>query len=176
MRQLPPQAPKLSARAGQLQLHMIVRDATDADAHTLAVVFTDAIRATDHSHYTPVQVEAWVAGANDPAAFGRRVLVNRTFIAEHGGEPVGFVSVAPDGHVAMLYVCGSSQGRGVGGRLLTVALAAAVEAGADRAYTEASVFSLPVFARAGFSEIGVESVEVRGVRFERWLMEKPLAL
>ena len=154
---------------------MIVRDATNADVHALAAVFTDAVRIAGPSEYTPVQVEAWVAAADDPAAFGGRVLANRTFIAEDEGEPVGFASVASDGHVAMLYVCGSSQGRGVGGQLLAAALAAAVEAGADRAYSEASVFSLPVFVRAGFSEVGVESVEVRGARFERWLMEKPLA-
>ena len=154
---------------------MTIRDATDADAHALAAVFTDAIRAVGRSHYAPLQVEAWVAAADDPAAFGGRVLANRTFVAERGGDLVGFASAAPDGHVAMLYVCGNSQGRGVGGRLLAAALAAAVEAGADRAYAEASVFSLPVFARAGFSEVGVESVEVRGAPFERWLMEKPLA-
>lgn len=154
---------------------MTIRDATDADAPALAVVFADAVRAVGPSRYTPEQVGAWAAAADNPATFGHRVLSDRTFIADDQGEPAGFVSVGSDGHVAMLYVRGRWQGRGVGGRLLSAALAAAVGAGADRAYAEASAFSLPVFARAGFTEVGVESVEVRGVAFDRWLVEKALA-
>lgn len=154
---------------------MTIRDATDADAPTLAAVFADAVHAAGPSRYTPEQVGAWAAAADDPEAFGNRVLSDRTFIADDEDEPVGFVSVGSDGHIAMLYVRGRWQGRGVGGHLLAAALAAAVEAGADRAYAEASAFSLPVFAQAGFTEVGVESVEVRGVPFDRRLVEKPLA-
>ena len=150
------------------------RDATADDAAELADVFADAVRSAGPLRYTPQQVEAWAAAADDPASFGARVLAHRTLVAVAESEVVGFASVAPDGHIHTLYVRGRRQGGGLGARLLSVALDAATEAGASRAYAEASSLGLPAFTRAGFTETGVESVDVRGVTFERHLVEKTL--
>ena len=151
---------------------MTLRDATEADLPVFADIFTDAIRAAGPSVYTPAQLRAWLASADDPAAYGRRVLRDRAFLAEFGSRPVGFTTLAPDGHVNMLFVRGEAHRRGVGSALLRAVLAAADEAGIPRLYAETNPFSLPVFRRAGFAQVGTEEVELRGERFTRSLVER----
>lgn len=152
--------------------YMLIREGTEADLLAFAAVFRDAIQVAGPARYTPDQVAAWAASAEDGAAFGRRMLETRTFVAEDESGLVGFASLDPDGRVGMLYVRGDGQRRGVGGRLLATALEAA--AGSERSYAEASAISLPVFLRAGFEVVGTETVRRQGVSFERHLVERAL--
>lgn len=154
---------------------MRLREATDGDLHAFARVFADAIRHAGPDRYTPSQVDAWAASAADAEAFGRRLLAARTIVAEDASGLVGFVTFENDGHVEMLYVRGDRQRRGVGGRLLEAALAAARAAGATQARAAASAFSLPVFLRAGFEVEAAETVVRGNVRFERHRVTRRLA-
>ena len=151
---------------------MTIRPATPSDRLATAAVFADAVRTAGPSAYTPAQVDAWAAGARDPAAFAERMASAQVCVAGDAGAVAGFVSLDPDGRVGMLYVRGDRQRRGVGDRLLAAALAAAAEAGHERTYAEASPFSLPVFRRAGFRVTGTDVVAVRGARFESHLVER----
>lgn len=151
-----------------------LRDAAPADAAALAAVFADAIRTAGPRHYTPEQVAAWSAVGADPAAFARRLLTGRTWVAEEGGAAVGFAVLCDDGRVGALYIRGDRQGRGIGRRLLEAVLGAARARGEARLYAEASAFSLPLFERVGFAVVGTERVERDGVWFERHLVERVL--
>ena len=153
---------------------MTVREAHAADLLHFAAVFADAVRTAGPSRYTPEQVDAWVRAADNPEAFGRQMLAARTFVAEDERGVAGFVTVEPDGRVAMLHVRGDRQRRGLGSRLLAVAVRAAVEGGAERAYAEASAFSLPLFLREGFAVVEAETVVRAGVTFERHRVERRL--
>ena len=153
---------------------MTVREAHAADLLHFAPVFADAVRTAGPSRYTPEQVSAWVRAADDPEAFGRQMLAARTFVAEDERGVAGFVTLEPDGRVAMLHVRGDRQRRGLGGRLLAVAVGAAAEGGAERAVAEASAFSLPLFLRAGFAVVEVETVVREGVTFRRHRVERRL--
>jgi len=51
-------------------------------------------------------------------------------------------------------------------------LDAAREAGVERLHAEASEFSFRLFEWAGFTVIGRETVERRGVAIERYLVER----
>jgi putative acetyltransferase len=146
---------------------MRIREATEADAPALAVLFADAVRAAGPARYTPTQVDAWAAAADDPRALYARLLRHETLVAEDETGPIGFAGLAPDGHVTALYVRPGRMRRGVGTALLDAVLARAAARGFGRLYAEASLFSLPLFERAGFVVTDVETVERRGVRFER---------
>lgn len=96
------------------------------------------------------------------------MLADRVFLAEEANKPIGFASLRDDGHIGALYVHGDHQGRGA---LLRVVLATADEAGIDRLHAEASAFRLPLFEKMGFTVVGVETVERRGVQIERHRVE-----
>jgi len=144
-----------------------LRAGTEADAPALAALFAAAVRAAGPAHYTPEQVDAWAAAADDPRAFHARLLRHETLVAEDDTGPIGFAGLAPDGHVTALYVRPDRMRRGVGRALLGAVLARAAARGIGRLYAEASAFSLPLFERAGFTVERVEVVERGGVRFER---------
>ena len=151
---------------------MNTRPARPRDAETIGRLFADAIRTAGPERYTARQVDAWAASADDPAAYGRRMLRARTTVAEDETGVVGFVALGEGGHVAGLFVRGDRQRRGVGRALLAALVEHADASGVARLHAEASVFSLPLFLAAGFVVAGTETVEVRGVLFHRALVER----
>lgn len=151
---------------------MTIRPAIEADRLTFAEVFRDAVRAAGPDAYTPAQVAAWLASADDAAAFGERMLEARPFVAEDETGMTGFATLHPDGYVGMLFVRGDRQRRGIGQALLALVIEAAEAAGLEALHSVASVFSLPVFKRAGFAHYADETVEHNGVVFERYLVRR----
>lgn len=151
---------------------MTLRPARATDANALGRLFADAIRTTGPERYTARQVDAWAAGADDPGAYGRRMLRAHTTVAEDETGVVGFATLGEGGHVAGLFVRGDRQRRSVGRALLAALVEQADAGGVARLHAEASVFSLPLFLGAGFVVTGTETVRVRGVPFERALVER----
>lgn len=151
---------------------MTIRTATEQDASILGDLFVDAVRTAGPRAYTPAQVDAWAAAADDREAFGRRMRLNHTFVAEDETGLTGFATLGADGHVGALYVRGDRQGRGIGRVLLETILMTAREEGLRRLYAEASALSRPLFEQAGFAVTRTETVERKGVEVERFHVER----
>ncbi|MEL7363956.1 MAG: GNAT family N-acetyltransferase [Bacteroidota bacterium] len=145
------------------------RRATPADLPALAALYRDAVHTLGPLAYTPAQVAAWAATADEPR-FEAFVLGPETLIVEDETGPIGFAGWRPDGHVASLYVRPDRTRQGLGLRLLTAVIESAQAAGVTRLHSEASVFSRPVFERAGFLVTGTEDIERRGATFTRYLV------
>lgn len=135
----------------------------------MAALYRDAVRALGPLAYTPAQVEAWVATADEPR-FEAFILGPETLLAEDETGLIGFAGWRPDGHVASLYVRPDQTRQGLGSQLLAAVIERAQAAGVVRLFSEASVFSLAVFERAGFRLTGTEVVERRGASFTRYLV------
>ncbi|MEM1042304.1 MAG: GNAT family N-acetyltransferase [Bacteroidota bacterium] len=148
---------------------MPFREAIDADLPALAALYAEAVRAAGPAYYTPEQVETWATAAGLPT-FRRLVPRPLTLVAEDEFGPAGFAGLAPDGHVASLYVRPDRMRQGIASALLRALLDHAADQGIERLYTEASALSRPVFERFGFALDEVERVELRGVAFERYRM------
>ena len=154
---------------------MTVRNARPSDTSSFAPIFDDAVRRVGPTHYTPDQIEMWAAAARDPDAYGRRIARAHTVVAESdAGAVVGFGSLEPGGFVYALYVQSGWHRQGVGGALLNALIQHAESSGVGRLHSQASVFSLPIFLRAGFHVVGEETVERDGVRIDRTLVERPV--
>lgn len=148
---------------------MRLREATAADVPALAALYAEAVRSVGPAHYAAAQVEAWAAFA-DEAGFRAFVLDPLTLVADDESGITGFAGLAADGHVTALYVRRDRMRCGLGSALLRAVIERAEEEGIGRLYTEASVFSRPVFERHGFRLDAVEVVERRGATFERYRM------
>lgn len=148
-----------------------LRPATAGDLPTLRRIYSNAVSAAGPAAYTPEQVEVWRGFADDPRFTGF-VLDIATYVAEVAREIAGFCGINPAGHIASLYIAAEHAGRGLGTALLERVIALHPTPAAGRYFAEASRFSLSVFKRCGFHEVGRDRVVRGGVSFERILVER----
>lgn len=146
----------------------------DADLDTLIDLFAGSVRQVASRDYGPAQIDAWVPVAVNGKHWTTRLGGRPTYVAEAGGEIVGFSDLEPDGHIDMLFVHAAHQGRGVAHALLDHIHARAHEQGLDRLFTEASITARPFFERNGFEMIEAQDVELRGQTFRNYRMAKRL--
>jgi putative acetyltransferase len=144
------------------------RLATVADVPALAVLYADSARELGPQVYSAQQVIAWQCFAQDAPAFADYVLQARTWMSEDAAGPLGFCGIDAAGEVRSLYVRAQATRRGLGSALLAHALAAARQQGQSGFAAWATPFSLPVFCRAGFSQVRTVREPFQGVMFERY--------
>ncbi|NND72559.1 MAG: GNAT family N-acetyltransferase [Rhodothermales bacterium] len=149
-----------------------IRPATLEDIPALREVFRSAVHQVAELAYSEEQAQSWAQFAEDPAF--QNFIVNNSTVVAVQDQIVGFGGLGPDGHIASLYVAGNIQRAGVGSALLTHILQEARDRGERYVFVEASEFSRPLFSKFGFSLKEVETVERRGVLFERFVMHLPL--
>ena len=133
----------MGARAGMTGSAVTLRPGVPADAAVLARIHL-AARASAQPRFDEPHDEAAVA------AWLADVLLSRhdVTVAAAGGVPIGYLGRAA-AEVLHLYVAPPWQGRGVGGRLLDVAKAAA-PAGLYLVVFEANLAARAFYARHGF--------------------------
>lgn len=108
--------------------------------------------------------EAWAAHLADQCVW----------IAEDTGQPLGFLSLRPDGYIDLAYIRPEAQGRGLFARLYAALEAEALRLALPRLWTDASLHAKGPFERAGFTIIAPETVIRGGEAFQRFRMEKIL--
>jgi putative acetyltransferase len=144
-----------------------------ADHAALGVVMHDAVR-NGPSRYSEAQRRAWVAEPRRGADWDARLAGQIVVLAEAGGEPVGFMTLAPPDYVDFAYIRPAWQGRGLFRRLYTEIERIARETGQTRLTVHASLMARPAFSAVGFAITEPETVEVRGEKLDRFAMEKRL--
>ena len=79
----------------------------------------------------------------------------RHFLAEDAaGRPVGAARLLPSGQIGRMAVLPACRGRGIGARLLALAVATAREAGMARIFLHAQADKVGFYERAGFKPHG----------------------
>ena len=150
------------------------RRAVAADVPLLATLYRETVLALGPQAYTPEQVRVWSLAPDDRAAFTHFILDADTWIDEDGaGRPRAFCGIARhglSGEVHSLYVHPDQTRRGLGSRLLRHALGDARSHGLAHCEAWATLFSRPVFERAGFVLARTVTEPYQGVPFERYRM------
>ncbi len=141
---------------------LIIRDYQSGDAREIADLFHDAIHAIGPEHYSPEQLEAWAPTPPDYGHWQRRLDMKRPFVAELGGNIVGFIELESDGHIDCMYTHKDHQRQGVAGQLYEHLKAVAAQQGMERLYVEASKLAKPFFEARGFDLIEEHVIERRG--------------
>ncbi len=129
---------------------LTIRRAREEDADAVGRVHRGAIRELARGHYTDEQIEAW-SGPRPAGHFAKVIGAKEFYVAEEGGEVVGFGSLdAGACEVDAVYVAPSAAGRGVGMRLLLAVEERARELGLKSLRVSASLNAVGFYERAGF--------------------------
>lgn len=121
-----------------------------SDAPALAALFRASIAELTGEDYEPEQQEAWMAAADDEAAFAARLGAHLTLVAVAGGVPVGFISLKDDAHIDLIYVHPDAAGQGVARLLTDAAETLAAARGTKRLEVDASDTALGFFQHRGY--------------------------
>jgi N-acetylglutamate synthase-like GNAT family acetyltransferase len=122
--------------------------------------------------YSAEQVAAWAPQPPDLIRWRERVSDLSLWVAESAGDVVGFCGLGTGGHVDLLYVDYRFQRQGVARRLIERIQAEARRDGVRRLFTGASITARPFFESMGFHVVREQQVEVRGVSFLNYVMER----
>ena len=150
----------------------LLRPYRPEDCPVLARLFRETVHAVCAADYAPAQLDAWAPGTADLAAWDRSFLAHDTWVAERGGQIVGFADMDPSGYLDRLYVHRDWQRRGV-----AAALCGHLErrCPAERLTTHASITAKPFFLAMGYRVVKAQWVERRGVMLQNFVMEKQRA-
>jgi putative acetyltransferase len=140
------------------------------DVAVLAEIFRAAITQLTADDYSEAQQEAWAAAAEDAAAFGKKLGKQLTLIATMEGSPVGFVSLAGQDKIDMLYVHPAVAGQGVGAMLIDALEKLAGSRGAASLSVDASDTARGFFEKRGYVAQQRNSISVG----DEWLANTTL--
>ncbi len=154
---------------------MRVRPYAAADLDDLIALFRESVRQLARRDYSPEQILAWAPDEIDREAWALRLAASSTWVATHGNEAAGFVTLEPDGHLDMLYVHAAQQRLGIAGKLVDGLESSARSRGLTRLFTEASITAKPFFERRGFHVVETQRVARRGQKLTNYRMVRPLA-
>ena len=154
--------------------HVDIRPLAADDYRTVGRIYFCAVHEGTRSAYSYQQRLAWGGDTIDLDGWKMRVEALTGFVAEHDGEPLGFITIDQTGYVQFAFVLPSATGTGVGKALLNAAEQWAKEHGATQLTTEASLVARPFFLKSGWLVIEEEHVERKGVILMRSKMQKGL--
>lgn len=121
-----------------------------SDLSMLVEIFRASIMDLTGDDYSEAQQQAWVARADDAAAFAKRLGSQLTLIALLEGSPVGFASLAGRDKIDLLYVHPAVAGQGVARLLIDALEKLAGGRGADKLIVDASDTARGFFEKRGY--------------------------
>jgi putative acetyltransferase len=144
------------------------------DVASLIALFRDTVRRINARDYSDQHAEAWAPDNIDTQQWMRRFDNKAVRVAELDGSPVGFVEIARDGQIGMLYVHADHQGEGIASALIRTVEAWARDRGLARLFTEATITARPFFEHRGFHVIAPQRVVRRALEYINYRMDKLL--
>ena len=153
----------------------MIRQYKTGDHVALAIVFKRSVLELGSEDYSPEQAATWAEGGSDPERWKRTCNDGRvTFVSELEGVISGFINLESDGHIDHFFILPEARGQGVARALFDALIAHAHEASMTRLYVEASEAARRFFLRQNFECLKRCELEIRGVAFHNYAMEKRL--
>jgi len=153
--------------------HVQIRQADPADFIALGGVFHAGVRYSA-GEYTTAQRAAWFPSPRPGPNWAARLAAQSVWLAEAGGEPLGFITLMPAGCIDLAYILAEVQGQGLFRRLYAELEGEARALGMFRLWTDASLHAKGPFEAVGFTVTRAETVERGGEQLAHSRMEKTL--
>ena len=162
------------ASINKISLNRYLRPCESSDEIALREVYEDAIRTCDKSLYSPEQIEAWSALAYLPGILDKPLKQGVGWVSCVNKTIEAFALKYPHKRLALLYCRGRSSRQGHATTLLNQIEKDTFKDRPITLKTEASLCSYQLLLRHGWSIIAPEEIQIAGVHFYRYLMEKTL--
>ena len=146
-----------------------------ADARALAGLFRASVEELTAEDYSEEQRAAWIAAADDEAAFAARLAAGLTLVALIDGKIAGFAALRDNLLFDMLYVRPDLARRGVGSALADAIEKLAAGRGAKLLTVEASDSARDFFAARGYVPQSRNTIMLGGEWLGNTTMTKELA-
>lgn len=144
------------------------------DLNDVLKLFYDSVHNVCVDDYTPEQLDAWAPKEADLYRWEASLNKNHTLVVEMNNHIVGFGNVGETGYLDRLFVDQYYLHKGVASLIVEQLEKYAKAKGIVFMNTAASITAKPFFEAKGYTVIDEQSVERRGVRMRRYLMEKKL--
>ncbi len=155
-------------------LNRYLRPCETSDEMALREVYEDAIRTSDNSLYSQEQIEAWSALAYLPGILDKPLLEGVGWVSCVDKTIEAFALRYPSNRLALLYCRGRSSRQGHATALLHQIEEETLDERPIKLKTEASLCSYKLLLNHGWKIISPEEIQIGGVNFYRYLMEKTL--
>jgi putative acetyltransferase len=150
---------------------LLIRPYRPGDADALAQIFFDAVRIGAAPKYPAAELAAWAPIRPSAEVWAARLAPLTTFVAE-AHQPIGFMSLGPNGYLDLAFVAPEQRGQGVADALHAAVLAYAQSQALPLLTTEASRMARPFFLRMGWQDLARQTVERGGQRIENFKMQR----
>ncbi|WP_028041938.1 GNAT family N-acetyltransferase [Candidatus Stoquefichus massiliensis] len=144
------------------------------DLEEVLTLFYDNVHTVCVHDYTQEQLDAWAPKNPDIYRWEASLNKNHTLVVEENGKIIGFGNVGETGYLDRLYVHADYLHQGIASMIVNQLEKYAKTKGIVFMNTAASVTSRAFFEAKGYTVLQEQSVERRGVRLRRYLMEKKL--
>ena len=138
----------------------------------LREVYEDAIKACDNSLYSQEQINAWSALAYLPGVLDKPLKHGLGWVSCVNNKIEAFAMKYPHNRLALLYCRGRSSRQGHATALLHQIEEDTRNQRPINLKTEASLCSYQLLLRHGWIIIAPEKIQIGGVHFSRYLMQK----
>ena len=155
-------------------LDRYLRPCESSDEMALREVYEDAIRTCGKSLYSQEQIDAWTSLAYLPGVLDKPIKEGVGWVSCVNKRIEAFALRYPNNRLALLYCRGSSSRQGHATALLKQIEAETIKERPINLKTEASLCSYQLLLKHGWKIISPEEIQIGGVNFFRYLMEKTL--
>lgn len=144
------------------------------DLEDVLTLFYNNVHTVCVRDYTQEQLDAWAPKDPDIYRWEASLNKNHTLVVEENGKIIGFGNVGETGYLDRLYVHAEYLHQGIASMIIKQLEKYAKTKGIVFMNTAASITSKEFFEAQGYTVLQEQSVERRGVRLRRYLMEKKL--
>jgi putative acetyltransferase len=151
----------------------MIRKYKTGDEKYIARIYHDAVYQLASHDYTQEQLDAW---ADPPlniedCKHKARCEAKQPFVCERNGRVVGFLELDSDGHIDCTYVDPAYARQGIMSEIMEVVKKEALSKGISKLYAEVSKTARAFFEYHGFIWIRDNTVHIRGVSLDNYIME-----
>jgi len=144
------------------------------DVKHIVNLFYQAVHTINVKDYSQEQLDAWAPASllEDYSTWSLKLEKSKPFVALLNEKIVGFAEIEPNGHIDCFYVHHKYQGMGVGASLMQAIDEEAKKESIARIFSEVSITAKPFFLNHGFKIIEQQHVQLRGIEFINFKMNK----
>ncbi|WP_371378963.1 GNAT family N-acetyltransferase [Thalassotalea aquiviva] len=151
---------------------MQIRRFNISDCQPLWQLHFQTIRQYCIKDYSLAQVKAWAPCQYQPNQWQQKLQSLNPFVVTINENIAAYADLQDDGYIDHFYCATEYIGQGVGGHLMRHIIALAQSRKMNRLYSQVSLSAKPFFAHFDFNVVKSQTVNVRGVSLQNFVMER----